>query len=204
MGLRAASASMTYRKPRLTGAPTRNDGSEHGDQPARIDPTSDDIAADGPVGYAGVDWSWSEHAVCAIDETGAAIEQFTVKHSAAGLGKLVTLLHLLDARLTVFVIASWQVTALRSRYGTAASKDDRFDAYLLADVLRTDRRRLTPLTVDSRATLGLRMLVTSRPVPVGERARGGQASMAHPPIGVGCDRSQARSCWACRFGGKIG
>ncbi|MCU1627373.1 MAG: transposase [Pseudonocardia sp.] len=83
-----------------------------------------------------MDWSWSEHAVCAIDETGAAIEQFTVKHSAAGLGKLVTLLHLLDARLTVFVIASWQVTALRSRYGTAASKDDRFDAYLLADVLR--------------------------------------------------------------------
>jgi hypothetical protein len=106
--------------------------------------TSDDIAADGPVGYAGVDWSWSEHAVCAIDETGAALEQFTVEHSAAGLGKLVTLLHLLDARLTVFVIASRQVTALRSRYGTAASKDDRFDAYLLADVLRTDRRRLTP------------------------------------------------------------
>jgi hypothetical protein len=59
--------------------------------------TSDDIAADGPVRYAGVDWSWSEHAVCVIDETGAVLEQFTVRHFAAGLGKLVTLLHLLDA-----------------------------------------------------------------------------------------------------------
>jgi transposase len=40
-----------------------------------------------------VDWSWSEHAVCVVDEAGAAVERATVKHSAAGLGKLVTLLH---------------------------------------------------------------------------------------------------------------
>jgi len=125
----------------------------------RHDPpsTSDDTTTDGPVRYAGVDWSWSEHAICIIDETGTAIEQITVKHSAAGLSKLATLLHrhgvagvaiergdgpvvqaLLDANLTVFVIASRQVTALRSRYGTAGNKDDRFDAYLLADVLRTE------------------------------------------------------------------
>jgi transposase len=69
---------------------------------------------------------------------------------------------LLEAGLTVFVIAARQVTALRTRYGTARNKDDRFDAYLLADVLRTDRRRLTPLTVDSAATVGLRMLIRAR------------------------------------------
>jgi transposase len=181
MGLRAASASVTDRQPRLTGAPTRYDGNDTAMD--RHDPpsTSDDTTTDGPVRYAGVDWSWSEHTVCIIDETGTAIEQITVKHSAAGLGKLATLLHrhgvagvaiergdgpvvqaLLDASLTVFVIASRQVTALRSRYGTAGNKDDRFDAYLLADVLRTDRRRLTPLTVDTPATVGLRMLIRAR------------------------------------------
>jgi transposase len=69
---------------------------------------------------------------------------------------------LLDAGLTVFVVASRQVTALRSRYGTAGNKDDRFDAYLLADVLRTDRHRLQPLTTDSPATVGLRMLIRAR------------------------------------------
>jgi hypothetical protein len=105
-------------------------------------------------------------AVCIIDETGTAIEQITVKHSAAGLGKLATLLHhhgvagvaiergdgpavqaLLDASLTVFVIASRQVTALRSRYGTAGNTNDRFDAYLLADV--THERNGTVISADS-------------------------------------------------------
>lgn len=69
---------------------------------------------------------------------------------------------LLDAGLTVVVIASRQVTALRTRYSTAGNNDDRFDAYLVADVLRTDRRRLTPLTVDTSATVGLRMLIRAR------------------------------------------
>ncbi|WP_345424260.1 IS110 family transposase [Pseudonocardia xishanensis] len=128
-----------------------------------------------------MDWSWSEHAVCVIDDTGAALERFTVRHTAAGLRKLVTTLHrhgvtgvaiergdgpvvaaLLQAALTVFLIVPQQVTALRSRYSVARNKDDRFDAYLLADVLRTDRRRLTPLTTDTDATVGLRMLVRAR------------------------------------------
>ncbi|MBN9096849.1 MAG: IS110 family transposase [Pseudonocardia sp.] len=134
-----------------------------------------------PVRWGGVDWSWSEHAVCIIDDAGAAIERFTVPHTAPGLAKLVTLLRrhqitgvaiergdgpvvaaLLDAGLAVFVIASRQVTALRSRYGTAGNKDDRFDAYLLADVLRTDRHRLTPLSGDTDATIALRMLIRAR------------------------------------------
>jgi transposase len=131
--------------------------------------------------YAGVDWSWSEHAICVVDETGEVVEQFTVNHSAAGLARMVKALHrhgvvgvgiergdgpvvqaLLDAGLVVFVVASRAVTALRSRYGAAGNKDDRFDAFLLADVLRTDRRRLTPLTVDGPDTFGLRMLVRAR------------------------------------------
>jgi transposase len=128
-----------------------------------------------------VDWSWTDHAVCVVDEDGAVVERLTIKHTAAGLAKLVTALHrhevdgvaiersdgpvvqaLLDAGLSVFVVPSRQVTALLTRYGTAGNKDDRFDAYLLADVLRTDRRRLTPLRVDGADTLGLRMLVRAR------------------------------------------
>ncbi|GAY12999.1 mobile element protein [Pseudonocardia sp. N23] len=128
-----------------------------------------------------MDWSWSEHAVCVIDDTGAALERRTVRHTAGGLRKMVARLHqhqvqgvaiergdgpvvaaLLQAGLTVFLIVPQQVTALRSRYSSARSKDDRFGAYLLADVLRTDRRRLMPLTVDSDATVGLRMLVRAR------------------------------------------
>jgi transposase len=131
--------------------------------------------------HAGVDWSWTEHALCVVDDDGAIVERLTVEHSAAGLTRLVAVLRghvvsgvaiergdgpvvsaLLEAGLAVFVITSRQVQALRLRYGAAGNKDDRFDAYVLADVLRTDRRRLVPLTTDGPDTLGLRMLVRAR------------------------------------------
>jgi transposase len=60
------------------------------------------------------------------------------------------------------VIAPNQLKNLRSRYGSAGNKDDAFDAYVLADVLRTDRRRLQLLTRDSEATVTLRMTVRAR------------------------------------------
>lgn len=69
---------------------------------------------------------------------------------------------LLAAELGVIVIAPDQVKNLRGRYGSAGNKDDRFDAYVLADVLRIDRSRLQPLTRDSEATVTLRMAVRTR------------------------------------------
>ena len=69
---------------------------------------------------------------------------------------------LLQAELGVVVIAPNQLKNLRSRYGSAGNKDDGFDAYVLADVLRTDRARLRPLTQDSDATVTLRMTVRAR------------------------------------------
>jgi hypothetical protein len=55
---------------------------------------------------------------------------------------------LLEAGFTVFVTTANQLKNLRSRYGSAGNKDDHFDAYVLADTMRTDRHRLTALTQD--------------------------------------------------------
>jgi hypothetical protein len=52
---------------------------------------------------------------------------------------------LLGAELPGFVVAPNQVKSLRRRYGSAGNKDDRFDAFVLADTVRTDRARLQPL-----------------------------------------------------------
>ena len=130
---------------------------------------------------AGIDWASEDHAVAIVDEHGRPVERFSVTHTTPGLRRLIARLlragvrqvaierpdgpvvdALLEAELTVFVIDPKQVKNLRSRYGSAGNKDDRFDAYVLADVLRTDRARLRPLTRDSEQTITLRMAVRSR------------------------------------------
>src|SRR5450631_2072799 len=117
---------------------------------------------------AGVDWAKADHAVCVVGDQGEVLERFTVVDDAAGLKQLARRLlragvsqvgiergdgpvveTLLAAGLTVFVIPPGQVKNLRSRYGSAGNKDDRSGAYVLADVVRTDIRRLRPLVSDS-------------------------------------------------------
>ena len=130
---------------------------------------------------AGIDWGSADHAVCVVDPAGQVRARFTVAHDRAGIGKLIAGLRaagvseaaiersdgvlvdaLLEAGLTLVVITSRQMKNLRSRYGSAGAKDDRFDAFVLADVLRTDRARLRPLAVDMPATAALRAAVRAR------------------------------------------
>jgi transposase len=130
--------------------------------------------------FAGVDWASADHAVCVIDAGGAVLWHHTVSHSRTGLIRLTTRLAelgvsrvgierpdgpvveaLLGAGLRVAVVPPRQVKNLRSRY-TRAGKDDRFDAYVLADAMRTDGHRFTDLTRDTAETTGLRALVRAR------------------------------------------
>ena len=68
----------------------------------------------------------------------------------------------MDAPIPVFVVPPRQIKALRTRYGSAGNKDDRFDAYVLADTLRTDGHRWRPLRENSDMTRALRALCRSR------------------------------------------
>jgi transposase len=130
---------------------------------------------------AGLDWATDDHAVAVVDSAGQVVRRFAVPHTAAGLAELVRRLAaagamevaiersdgpvidtLLQAGLVVVVISPNQLKNLRSRYGSAGNKDDRFDAYVLADTLRTDRTRLRPLQPDSPATVALRATVRAR------------------------------------------
>ena len=147
---------------------------------------------------AGIDWASTDHAVAIVDSAGVRQDRFVVAHRAADLRRLVTRLHragvedvaiergdgpvvdaLVEAGLTVFVIAPNQLKNLRSRYGQAGNKDDRFDAFVLADTLRTDRARLRPLTRDSEQTLTLRMTVRARQDLVRTRVGLGNQLRAH-------------------------
>ena len=121
----------------------------------------------------GIDWARDDHAIAIVDSHGRQVLRNTVEHSAAGLRELLAVLArteatevaierpdgpvvdaLLGAGITVVVISPNQLKNLRSRYGSAGNKDDRFDAFVLADTLRTDRARLRPLIPDSAADRG--------------------------------------------------
>jgi transposase len=157
-----------------------------------------DLNAGAPRVTAGVDWAKDDHAVCVAGDQGQVLERFTVAHDAAGLRQLaVRLLRagalqvgiergdgpvvdtLLAAGLTVFVIPPGQVKNLRGRYGSAGNKDDRFDAYVLADVVRTDARRLRPMERDSDQTTALRSAVRARRDLVGHRVAAANQLRAH-------------------------
>jgi transposase len=128
----------------------------------------------------GIDWARDDHAVAVVDARGREVHRCVIEHSAAGLRALLGLLArrgvsevaierpdgpvveiLLEAGITVVVISPNQVKNLRGRYGSAGNKDDRFDAFVLADTLRTDRARLRPLVPD-QATVALRRACRAR------------------------------------------
>lgn len=138
--------------------------------------------------FAGIDWSWQHHAVCVVDEDGHRTEEATLPHTKAGLAKVTDLLrrhgvrrvgiergdgpvveHLIRGGFEVVVISARQVKSLRARYGSAGNKDDRFDAFVLADALRTDAGRWAVVRPDSVETIALRMMVRTRQDLIGHR-----------------------------------
>jgi transposase len=135
--------------------------------------------------FAGLDWATSTHAVCVLDPLGTIEARFEIAHDAAGLQELLARLRklvpdpaqlpiaierpsglvvdtLVEAGYPVVPIHPNVVKATRPRYRSHGAKSDASDAYLLADLLRTDGARLAPLQPQSDAIRALRALVRGR------------------------------------------
>jgi transposase len=133
---------------------------------------------------AGIDWGSQEHAVCVLNADGGVLTQFTVSHTAAGLAELVRRLArcgpperlrvgierpsgllvdtLVDAGHPVVAIHPNVIKASRPRYRAAGGKSDPGDAFIVADVLRTDGHRFASLKPPSDEIKALRALVRTR------------------------------------------
>ena len=134
--------------------------------------------------YVGFDWASETHSVCVIDEYSQVLWQDSIPHTADGLATLRQQLQrfaapaalpvaierpsglvvdaLLDWGFPVVPIHPNILKASRPRYGMSGAKTDASDAFILADLLRTDGHRfraLQPLSDDTRA---LRTLVRAR------------------------------------------
>lgn len=121
--------------------------------------------------FIGIDWAHEAHDVALLDEAGAVQECWRVQHDASGVGTLLERLkreggpsgvllgiesgapllldQLLEAGYTLYCFNPKQADRYRDRHTVAGAKDDRLDAVVLADAVRTDRERLRPLQHDS-------------------------------------------------------
>ncbi|PWC52754.1 transposase [Azospirillum sp. TSH7] len=141
--------------------------------------------------FGGLDWGGTGHAVCVVDGAGAAVLRLEIKHDAAGLAELCKRLAklapagelpiaierpsglivdaLVEAGHPVVPIHPNVVKACRPRYRAAGGKSDPGDAFMLADILRTDGHRFRALTPCSDEIKALRTLVRGRDDLVAER-----------------------------------
>ena len=131
--------------------------------------------------FVGLDWASRTHAVCVVDANGAVLERLEVTHDASGLAELQRRLRrlgsppvaierpsgllvdtLVEAGFTVVPIHPNAVKATRPRYRSHGGKSDASDAYVLADLLRTDGHCFQALAPQSDEILALRALVRGR------------------------------------------
>jgi transposase len=131
--------------------------------------------------YVGIDWSDASHAVYITDDSGEQLARFTIDHSAEGLYSLLEEFHkhsldpseilcaletnrgtLVDFLLlhgyTVYGVNPKIAKRNRNRFRVSAANSDYFDAMVLAEILRTDRRHLRPLHPSSELTRELQLL----------------------------------------------
>jgi Transposase len=131
--------------------------------------------------YAGIDWATEQHDVLVCDEDGGEVLAGTFTHDEKGLSALCRTLvrldvglvaierpdgllveRLLDAGLRVLALHPNKVAAARDRFRVAGGKSDRFDAFVLSELARTDHHRFRVLEPDSDETKAIRALTRAR------------------------------------------
>ncbi len=131
--------------------------------------------------FVGIDWATRSHQVCVVPPGGGASEQRAFPHSFDGLARLSKWLEelgttpeaiavaievphgavvetLVERGMTVHSLNPKQLDRFRDRHTVAGAKDDRRDAYVLADALRTDLHLFKRVVVPDAARLQLREL----------------------------------------------
>ena len=131
--------------------------------------------------YMGVDWGDRLHQVYVGDEDGKKVREMKLQESPEGLAEIGRWLDekraegfelwaaiekpqgrivdfLLDHGVEVYPVNPKAVDRVRDRYRMSGSKSDAFDAYVLAEFLRTDQVHLRALRPSSEKAQELKML----------------------------------------------
>jgi len=130
--------------------------------------------------FVGIDWATEAHQVTVVDPRGNVLNERSVPHSGAAITELIdwliaradgdtgriavaievprgALVEMLYERgIAVYSINPKQLDRLRDRHTVAGAKDDRLDAYVLGDSLRTDLPLFRRVKIDDPVSIQLR------------------------------------------------
>ena len=132
--------------------------------------------------FAGIDWGGENHQLCVVAPDGKRLLETRVSHDVAGLHQLdlhlngfgrqvpiaiersegLLVEHLQATGHAVFPVSPRISARARERYKVAAVKDERFDAFVLADTLRFDHAHWRPLSVPSPLLAEIKALTRDR------------------------------------------
>lgn len=134
--------------------------------------------------YLGIDWGRYKHDAVFVNEAGAEIAEVTFQHEPEGYRRLIRVFDDLGTAPSqgivgletahnllvdflwdrgfeqVYVVAPRVVKSSRNRYRQSGARTDLSDAYVVADMLRTDRGRLQPWFPDSALTRQIRAKIS--------------------------------------------
>lgn len=132
--------------------------------------------------FLGIDWGYETHQVCLIDATGHIRHTRRVDHDRVAIEASISdvlqetgvapaaiavaiesprgalVVTLLERGFAVFAINPKQLDRFRDRHTAAGAKDDRRDAHVLADSLRTDRAAFRGVPPEDAVVVQLRAL----------------------------------------------
>jgi hypothetical protein len=132
--------------------------------------------------FVGIDWAKDEHTICVLGSDRKQIYTGSIKHSGEGLRQLADLLiklsddhpecvavsietprgavveTLVERQFVVYSLNPKQMDRFRDRHSVAGAKDDRRDAFVLADALRTDRHLFHQVRLDDPLIIRIREL----------------------------------------------
>src|SRR6266498_2600316 len=130
----------------------------------------------------GIDWATEAHQVCVLNRRGRLLEQRRAEHRAEAIATMIDRLielaggdpasiavaievprgavveALVERGLHVYAINPKQLDRFRDRHTVAGAKDDRRDAFVLADSLRTDLSAFRRVQPDHPRVVELRAL----------------------------------------------
>jgi transposase len=133
--------------------------------------------------WVGIDWGSEAHQVCALDAGGNLVFERKVEHSGdaivafrdqilehvGGRCEIVAVAieaphgaiieALIERGIAAYAINPKQLDRFRDRYTVAGAKDDRRDAFVLADSLRTDLKLFRRIELGDPTLLELRAMV---------------------------------------------